>query len=226
MARQLVTANNMGGYSPVSGGGSTMSDYTSGGGMFGKDKFQSLNLALAMMALKDPENLSTYKGLIDLFGKFEPEEEDKDLTESLSSGASKLDEISSTISTYTGEGKDVSGFLPGIKTKIGKGFSNKGLGALIAPSTETTDLEAAISEYNTRLFDIAGKAFTGPEKELLEGLVLSIKDDEGRLQTKIKRARKMIEDEAKRRGVSIRQLETGTTGTTTGLRPSLGSFLE
>ncbi len=202
------------------------------GGLGGGDQDQMKQLFTLLM-LQNPKDISKLSSLYKFIAPPEQtgaeRKEDKAAKDSITAGLSKLNEISSILDKY--QGQNIAGFGPGLKTKIGRGFSPEGPLGGLAPSQATNTLQAAFSDYNTRLFEIAGKAFTGPEKEILEGLVLDIKDDEIRTRTKISQAEQMIKLRAKNLGVEIAGLEqlqqqpgipgqapgvTGAAPTTTG----------
>jgi hypothetical protein len=128
-------------------------------------------------------------------------EEKRKLGESFKSSQSQLGYLNQMLDQY--QSKDVSGLFPFLKAKFGKGISKEGLLGGFAPSQETNLLEAAISDYNTRLFEIAGKAFTGPEKSILEGLILGIDDDEARLKDKIYQANRLITNKGSELGFNL-----------------------
>lgn len=196
------------------------------GGIGGNAEGESpIEEMLKMAALADPKNLTRYKGLLDIFGTPKQttaeRKEEKAGKESMSGGLSKLKEIYSILEQN--KGQDISGIIPSWKTKLGGGLSREGLlGKLLAPSQATNTLQAAISDYNTRLFEIAGKAFTGPEKSILEGLILSVGDDEARMKDKMAQAQKMIQLRAQQSNVTIpnQQLPNQTGVPTSVLPPS------
>lgn len=128
------------------------------------------------------------------------QKEKADLQTALTGGMSKSNLLTDLLNQYVD--KNVSGIGPKLRTKVASGVSPTGLGSLIAPSRETNTLQAILSDYNTRLFDIAGKAFTGPEKDLLAGLVLDIGDSEERLQDKIAQAQVLMANKAKEQGLT------------------------
>ena len=79
----------------------------------------------------------------------------------------KINDVRNMIRT----GKAPTGFMPGLKFQLQK------RGILGTPSPETSRLSTSISDLNTQLFELAGKAFTGPEKSILEGLVIGMGSD-------------------------------------------------
>jgi hypothetical protein len=72
-----------------------------------------------------------------------------------------------------------TGFVPGLMFQLQK------RGILGKPTEEKSRASTAISDLNTQLFEIAGKAFTGPEKSLLEGLVVGIGSDKSFIEQQL-----------------------------------------
>lgn len=66
---------------------------------------------------------------------------------------------------------------------------------------------SAFGSVNTRLFDIAGKAFTGKEKKLIEGLILDITKQEGSNKAALDRAEKVLKQKLKSYGVETKDSE-------------------
>jgi len=126
---------------------------------------------------------------------------EKDLGDSIKAGFWKGDEITSILNKYSGQ--DISGTGPWIKAMVFKGESKKGTFGGLAPAQGTNVLQTAMSDYNRRLFEIAGKTFPGKEQQILEGLLLDIRDDEERLRDKLEQGQKMLLLEAQNRGVTI-----------------------
>ena len=153
--------------------------------------------------------------LADLAKLFAPEglsageqKEKRETETSITGGFSKINEIRSLLGKYQGE--DIAGIGPWLKAKLFKGISpSSGILKGLAPSEGINTLQAAISDYNTRLFEIAGKAFTGPERSLLEGFVLDIGDDEERIKDKMDQAEKMIELRANNLGMKLPKVSQG-----------------
>ena len=204
----------------------TMGGMGETGGMGSNLGGSQIENVLKMAALADMgsggKNITELKTLLDMFGT--PKPTSAELTEKrktqtgITGGLSKLGEIYSILDQY--KGQDITGLGPSLRTKLGGGLSRESfMGKLLAPSQATNTMQAAISDYNTRLFDIAGKAFTGPEKSLLEGLVLGIGDDEQRLRDKMAQAQKMIELKAQEASVSIPK-PTNNQGVPTSNFPS------
>jgi hypothetical protein len=89
----------------------------------------------------------------------------KDQTEKANLLKTQRDKVKS-IKDIIASGKAPTGLIPGLKFQITK--------RLGGASAQQTQLSTAYSDFNTRLFEIAGKAFTGPEKDLLQGMVLQL----------------------------------------------------
>lgn len=173
----------------------------------GQGGMGSLENTLRALSLRQSLQKGDYKSALSLLSELKPEKEEQELGSSIQGGLSKIGEIRSILGEY--EGEDVAGLSPSIKTKFFKGLSReKGMLKSWAPSEGTNLLQAAISEYNTRLFEIAGKAFTGPEKSLLEGMVLEVGDDELRLKDKMVQAEEMIKLKARNAGVDVPEITT------------------
>lgn len=194
------------------GGGAGMG---MGGSAFSQGGLDVMKKMFALAALQDPKNISKYTSLIDLFSMFGPSEDELELQKSLQGGLTEISGIKEFLNTR--EGEDITGYMPGIKStnRFFRGLDPEGFlgGTLgLAPSQSTNTFQARISQYNTRLFDIAGKAFTGTERDLLEGLVLDISDDEGRIMDKVQEAENMIREKMGSTGVDYLQGGTGTTG--------------
>ena len=175
------------------------------GGMMGGMDPQMMKQLFTLLMLQDPSQISK---LTQLYGFMAPTEEtaaekktQKGLEDSISGGLYKLNEIRGILDKYGGQ--DVAGLSPALKAGFGKGISREGPFGGLAPGEGTNILQAALSDYNTRLFEIAGKAFTDPEKGLLEGLILDIGDDELRMKDKMAQAEQMIRLRAQQQGVQV-----------------------
>ncbi len=80
-----------------------------------------------------------------------------------------------------GTGAGIEGWLQGL------------FGGELSADLQVT--EPLISQYNTKLFEIAGKSFTGPEKDVLNGLKLNVKDGPETIRSKIEQANQMLDQQ-------------------------------
>lgn len=88
----------------------------------------------------------------------------------------------------------------------------------LALPENTKKLRPMISDFNTRLFEIAGKAFTGSERGLLKGLILSENQDPSVMEQTLLQAEHKLRQ---RRGVpgNAQDLFTSSQG-----RPPISAF--
>lgn len=134
---------------------------------------QDMNKVFALMMLKNPKQASILKSVHDLLNP-EPSEADKkreteklDQSKSLQEALYNLGQARSSLKE-SGSGLQYQDLF-GIRSKLPAPL---GLGEK-AQKTKT-----AFSETNKRLFETAGKAFTGSERALLEGLILDLSKNE------------------------------------------------
>jgi hypothetical protein len=153
----------------------------------GEMDFDGIQKILQLQAVSDPKNVSKYAALIDILKPDEGTSLQKNEKSAASEG----------LSLISGARKSLTGRKTGPKAGIASKVQS--LTGYEIPGWFNSDVSIArgdISNINTQLFDIAGKAFTKGEKELLSGLKLDTHDSPEEIQRKLDSWEKILRNKS------------------------------
>lgn len=187
---------------------------TGGSSVGGGQDYGEMKKVFAALTLSNPKRASTYKSVVDLLEPSEAEKKKQgEQTENITSIQNLLEDFTSAEDLMQKSGSGIQYSGAGFRSKLPDWLG--GLG------DEASATSTQFSDINTRLFETAGKAFTGPEKALLRGLILDMSKNPAGNQATINQARTELERKLAEYGVEPKTKSKSITSTS---KKSSGRF--